>query len=95
MQIEKSTFLWLQSNYKYYWPELRWWNFEQLIEDDRASILIARLKYLSIPKALPKIGDLPGQAAYWNRYYNCNPNHGTDVEYIAAYKKYVLKGGAV
>jgi hypothetical protein len=86
MQIESDTFDWLrQKYYPKYSIVTRMW-FECLEWDIRSSIIMARLKYLSCPGAIPTT--LEGQAAYWNRYYNANPVFGTDEEYIANYKKY-------
>lgn len=90
MQVELATFTWLRDKYKNHYPELKSYNFEDLIDNDRASILVARLKYLTINEPIPDT--LVGQAAYWNRYYNCNPRYGTDEEYIRHYRKYVIDG---
>jgi len=94
MQIELPTFTWLRAKYATHYPELRRYNFEDLIDNDRASILVARLKYLTIKAPLPAAEDLKAQAAYWNKYYNCNPRFGTDEEYIRHYHKYVTDGVA-
>jgi hypothetical protein len=53
----------------------------------RLSIMIARLKYFSCPGPIPKTTQ--GQAEYWDKYYNCNPDYGTVEEYLQAYRKYV------
>lgn len=53
-------------------------------------IIMARLKYIMIPYPLPPAGKLGYQADYWDRFYNCNPDYGTPLEYIKKYQKYVL-----
>lgn len=89
-QMEPHTYLWLQEEYgeKY--------GFENRIPDDlewdlRLAILLARLRYRILPQALPVAGDLPAMAAYWNKFYNANPQYGTDEEFINNYRKYVSK----
>lgn len=89
MQVESATFEWLQTHFGKANPEITQFHFEQLISDDRASIIMARLKYRSVPFHLPAATDLKAQAHYWNMYYNCNPRYGTDEEYIQHYLEYV------
>jgi len=44
---------------------------EELLHTNLAfAILMARLVYRRIPKALPNVGDLNAQAKYWLKYYN-------------------------
>lgn len=54
------------------------------------SIIIARLKYLSIPAALPLEKDLGGLAAYWKRYYNTHLGSGTVEQALLKYRQYCL-----
>ena len=89
MQIEEGTFDWLVGKYSAKWEGLKAYSYEDLLLNDAASIAIARLKYYSIHSPLPAANDLPGQAAYWNKYYNCNPKCGTDEEFIAHYHLYI------
>jgi hypothetical protein len=51
------------------------------------AIAMCRLKYFMCPGAIPP--DLPGQAAYWKKYYNTPLGRGTVQEYLANYAKYV------
>ena len=44
---------------------------EELLHANMAfAILMARLVYRRVPKALPKVGDVNAQASYWLKYYN-------------------------
>jgi len=58
-----------------------------LIYDLRYSTIIARLIYFRHPEALPRKGDLLGQAAYWKKYYNTEEGKGTKSAYVENYKK--------
>lgn len=49
------------------------------------SICMARIKYRRVPKALPKLNDIDGQAKYWLKYYNAG-GKGTIEKYKKAYK---------
>lgn len=51
---------------------------------------LARLKYLTIKELLPDADDIEGLAKYWKKYYNTYEGKGTESEFIANYKKYVL-----
>lgn len=51
--------------------------------DDGYAVIMARVKYLSVPAALPPAGDLAAQAAYWKKYYNTPLGKGTVEQYIA------------
>lgn len=62
-------------------------NAEEMIGNLFLATAMCRVHYRRVPAAIPT--DLPGQAAYWNKYYNCNPNYGTEAEYIAAWKRCV------
>jgi len=50
------------------------------------AICMCRLKYRMIPHPLPGADDIPGQAEYWNDFYNVNPDHGFPKDYIEAQK---------
>lgn len=59
--------------------------------NDEYQIAICRLKYLSCKFSMPKNkNDLISLARIWNKYYNANPNKGTDQEFISKYNKYIL-----
>ena len=49
------------------------------------SICMARIKYRRVPKPLPKLNDVEGQAKYWLKYYNAG-GKGTIKKYKEAYK---------
>ena len=46
---------------------------------------MARIKYRRVPKALPKLNDIDGQAKYRLKYYNAG-GKGTIDKYKEAYK---------
>lgn len=58
--------------------------------DLRYQIIMARIHYLRVPERLPAANDLIGQASYWDRFFNINPDKGFPAEYKANYKRYVL-----
>ena len=62
--------------------------FEQITHDDGYAALMARLKYVRVPAALPVAGNLRGQAEYWKTYYNTHLGKGTPAEYVASWKTY-------
>lgn len=49
------------------------------------SVAMARIKYRRVPKPLPKLDDIDGQAKYWLKYYNAG-GKGTIEKYKEAYK---------
>jgi hypothetical protein len=51
---------------------------------------ICRLKYLTIPEALPEPNDVLGMAKYWKKYYNTPLGKGTEAHFLECYDKYVL-----
>lgn len=85
-QIEPATYLWLADKYWKQFPIGK--SVEDLEWDLRLAILVARLKYLSIPEPLPQPNDLSGMARYWKKYYNTHLGAGTEAQFITAYKKY-------
>ena len=60
---------------------------ERMEWDLKLAIIMARVKYKSIPAALPAANDLNGMAAYYKRYYNTELGAATVEEAMAAYKK--------
>lgn len=85
-QVEKNTFLWLQSIYVGKYPELAKTRFEELEYNLKLSILFCRLRYLIYPDPIPE--DLIGQAEYWKKVYNTYKGKGTVQEYINNFNKY-------
>lgn len=88
-QMEPATFNWLRLKYGFRYIELKEREVWELETDLRLAIIMARLKYRSIISPIPSAGDIPAMAAYWNQYYNGNPDKGTDQDFIAKYAKYV------
>ena len=88
-QMEPTTFEWLQKKYKSKYPEIADWYVGALEFDLRKAIIMARLRYRIVPAPLAAANDLAGMAAYWNKWYNANPDKGTDAEFIANFKRYV------
>lgn len=62
----------------------------QLVWNWRYAIAMARIKYWRSPDPMPSAEDLPGLARYWNDVYNGNPTKGTDAEWLASYRHFVL-----
>ena len=57
---------------------------EELLRANMAfAILMARLVYRRVPKALPKVGDNEAQAKYWLKYYNAG-GKGTIDKFLEA-----------
>lgn len=54
-------------------------------------IVMARLHYRRVKEALPQVGDLDGQARYWDGYYNKNPDAGFAWEYVELYREMVVR----
>ena len=48
---------------------------------------MARVHYRRVPKPLPAVGDLEGQADYWKEFYNTFEGAGTVEEYIEHYSE--------
>ena len=51
-------------------------------------IMMARIRYLPYPAPIPPADDIPGQALYWDRAYNRNPDAGFPEDYIKKYRLY-------
>ena len=69
------------------------WAWQQedtaLIWNLKYATVMARMRYLPARPNLPAATDLPGLAAYWNLFYNRNPNAGTVEEALNTYAEYV------
>lgn len=88
-QMEPSTFVYLRGRYEKQYPAIAGRTAEDLEWDLKLAIVMARLKYRSIDAPLPDPNNVADLAAYWNLWYNGNPNKGTDQEFIENYKYYV------
>lgn len=62
---------------------------QMLMQDLIYSAAMMFVKYLSCPGKIPE--DLPGQAAYYKKWYNTPLGAATEEEYIAGYQKYAAK----
>jgi hypothetical protein len=92
-QMERLTFDDLVQRYGAVVPEIRTFRFEQLEWDLRASIIMARVKYWSIPRPLPPADNVRALADYWKQFYNTPKGAGTVDEFIGAWKKWVVISG--
>jgi hypothetical protein len=90
MQMERTTFEWLWQKYYQRFPVLIGIEFEQLEYDLRASIIMARLRYMADPKPLPMATDMVGLAMAWKRVYNTEAGKGTTAEFISNYHEYCM-----
>lgn len=62
---------------------------ERMISDLYLATAMARLYYYAINKPLPVT--VEGLAKYWKQYYNTEKGDGTEAEFLANYKKYVIE----
>lgn len=103
-QMEPATHKDIYDNFLKYRPCLRE-KLEQLCSDYNGaaaeemvgnlyySVAMCRVHYFRVPKKLPKVGDLKGQAAYWKRWYNTPLGHGTEGQYIKSFERHIGHGG--
>ena len=49
------------------------------------AVQMTRVAYLRFPEELPEVEDIPGQAAYWKKYYNTKKGKGTEEEFIKSH----------
>lgn len=63
---------------------------QQLVGNLYYAIAMCRIHYLRIKAPLPQAGDVAGYAAYWKKYYNTVLGKGTEPEFVANYRKYVV-----
>ena len=62
----------------------------ELEHNDEYATAMARVHYMRVREALPKQGDVAGQANYWKQYYNTPLGKGKPAEYIEKWQHYVL-----
>lgn len=60
----------------------------ELITDLRLAIIMARMKYWSVPSPLPAADNVMGMARYWKRHYNTWMGAGTIKGGIEKYERY-------
>jgi hypothetical protein len=85
-QIEPATFIDLKTRFADRYM-LTHRTFEECEGNLWLSIVMARLKYWSIPKPLPPKDDLPGMAMYWADYYN---THGDPYPFMSKYREFIM-----
>ena len=66
---------------------------EELECNDRYAVAMARVHYLRVPAALPKVGDLGAMAAYWKRYYNTMMGRGREEQFVNKWRRIVPAAG--
>lgn len=97
-QMEPRTYLDLWSNFIVYRRDLCDDMEQHFGKDARVSphllltnlelgVAMCRIHYLRSPGNIPQ--DIPGQAAYWKKYYNTPKGKGTVQEYISNYTRFV------
>jgi len=64
---------------------------EQVIGNIPFAVVIARVRYLMVPEALPAYDDLDGLGKYYKKYFNSQKGAGTVQGFIENYKFYVLR----
>jgi hypothetical protein len=96
-QMEPATFRDLFETYLKHWSEkeAKVRRFDSPADDLLElegnllwQIVIARMKYLRAPGALPAADDLPGLAAYYKRHWNTPLGAATVEEAMANYRRY-------
>jgi hypothetical protein len=89
-QMEPSTFEWLKQRYSERYPVIAGFEFSDHEDHDDQAVIMARLKYLSIPAPLPEADDLQRQAMYWRKWYNGNSPRGRSAQdYVECYRVYI------
>ena len=87
MQIEERTFNWLKMKWQPKGaPDV---SFEDLIDNDEASVIYARLLYWPKRRALPAPNDVMGLAYYWKDFYNTRFGKGTPQQFVRNYTRFV------
>jgi len=63
----------------------------QVIGNMSFAVIMARVRYLMVPEALPAHDDVGALAEYWKAHYNTSRGAGTVQGFIENYKFYVLR----
>lgn len=86
-QMEPATFDWLAGKYpdRVHPAAVD----RDMIHDLKFAILMARLRYLVVPEALPPADDIDALGAYWKSYYNTFAGNGSVRGWIEAWDKYL------
>jgi len=88
-QMEPRTYQWLTDRYAATYPAIAGQPPEDMTWNLKLAILMARLRYRSVPERLPPAGDIAALARYWKQNYNTALGAGTIEQFQANYKKYV------
>ncbi len=64
--------------------------YDQVIGNIPFAVVIARVRYLMVPEALPAYDDVEGMGKYWKSGYNTAGGKGHVHEFIENYNRYVL-----
>jgi hypothetical protein len=96
-QMEPATAIDIWDNYVMYRPKYRdkllSLGFDDgtldfcLLSNVALQAAFCRLHYRRVPSALPKSGDIEGQAKYWKKYYNSHLGKGTIEHFMKANKE--------
>ena len=98
MQMEPATERSLWDDYLSYRPKLRGMieavtarsgPGQWLAWDLAYQIIMARIKYRTIPEPLPGTDDITGQARYWKQWYNTPAGAGKVEDYVDAVRRLV------
>jgi len=63
---------------------------DQVIGNIPFAVLIARVRYLMVPEALPFYDDIDGLAKCWKKHFNTPAGKGEAHEFVENYKYHVL-----
>ena len=93
-QMEPATYRDIWENYVMYREKYRNKLYSLGFDDSKMDyclmsnigiqVAMCRLHYRRVPSALPKAGDLEGQANYWKKYYNSHLGKGTIEHFMEA-----------
>ena len=93
-QMEPATYRDIWKNYVMYREKYRNKLYSLGFDDSKMDyclmsnigiqVAMCRLHYRRVPSALPKAGDLEGQANYWKKYYNSHLGKGTIEHFMEA-----------
>ncbi len=62
---------------------------EQVKWNQALAVILARVHYRRVPKALPHHDDVENMAAYYKKYYNTIKGKSSEEKYIATFDEYV------
>lgn len=63
---------------------------EQVISNLPFAVIMARVRYLMVPEALPSYDDIDGLAKCWKKHFNTPGGKGETYEFVENYKYHVL-----